>query len=752
MSFPEVDITENAFLYKVVDGYFADNPTFFTGKTVLSSGYVTDLSSIGSSTNNYVPNDSSWTTYSVEWIGFFRPPTSGTWTFYTTSDDASYMWLGLTAVSGYTTSNALVNNGGLHSMVQRSGTISLDAGQIYPVRIQFGQNAGGDGCQVAFRYPGGGVLYYQWESVLHVTPPFTIPDSGPISLNDIHVAVGGESGTLCSINDLDVRDLISKGSAELNAFSEYRGKFLWTIDSVTPTNNFQHVFIIAIDNLNRRHIFDVLNSDATYISNNGSIAGKIPIKASGQQDVGYVICSDGSVHQYDYTTQTYVTYESGSLAGKTVTGISSGRYHTIFLCDDGSVHTSGTNNYFGQLGTSPALVDRTPQDITTNGDLSTKSAIKVQTGYYSCLVTCSDASLIQFGSRKYGVDPALYPNGTHVPTIIHNTGILKDKIITSVSCNWNHVFYVCSDGTVYASGDDSNGKLGNGPSLGSNNNSVVDISGNGSLAGKHVIQAVATRSSSAFLCSDGTVHVCGRDSNMPTVLQEDVPIDITGYYSESIGSLADGGVEQYLAINTARTHVWRQQLYTDTYIRWKPLWISPYPSLAVSLRETLQSLTPFEILNGIQESGLQTGHNRLAIRIVGSITASRGILYERGAGTSGFALYLLNGILYCQGGFGGAAGGTVEFSYDMNGEPITEVVAYFIFNTGTGDDQQFFSVNNIYFASKNVQYSGGVTGTDPGGTGQVYRNICVHRDSGVALPSGQSITCYQYANLPILGI
>ena len=30
--------------------------------------------------------------------------------------------------------------------------------------------------------------------------------SGPISLNDMHVEVGGTSGTLCSVNDADIRD------------------------------------------------------------------------------------------------------------------------------------------------------------------------------------------------------------------------------------------------------------------------------------------------------------------------------------------------------------------------------------------------------------------------------------------------------------------------------------------------------------------------------------------------------------------
>lgn len=48
--------------------------------------------------------------------------------------------------------------------------------------------------------------------------------SGPISLNDMHVEVGGTSGTLCSVNDADIRDLISRNANTQQNFQEYYGK------------------------------------------------------------------------------------------------------------------------------------------------------------------------------------------------------------------------------------------------------------------------------------------------------------------------------------------------------------------------------------------------------------------------------------------------------------------------------------------------------------------------------------------------
>lgn len=144
--------TRDGLAWGYYTGYFADNVNFFTG-TAVASGIVTSIPSINAGTNGYVPADQSGFNYSVQWTGYFLSSYTGTWTFYTTSDDASYLWIGPTATTGFTTANATVNNGGLHGMVERSGTASLVAGQYYPIRIQFGENGGGDNMIVSFSNP-----------------------------------------------------------------------------------------------------------------------------------------------------------------------------------------------------------------------------------------------------------------------------------------------------------------------------------------------------------------------------------------------------------------------------------------------------------------------------------------------------------------------------------------------------------------------------------------------------------------------
>jgi hypothetical protein len=91
-------------------------------------------------------------------IGYFKPPTTGTYTFFTSSDDGSGVWIGsiASAASGRTTANAVLNNGmGTgQADTKRSGTISLTAGEWYAIRIVHEEGAGGDNLTFSWSGPG----------------------------------------------------------------------------------------------------------------------------------------------------------------------------------------------------------------------------------------------------------------------------------------------------------------------------------------------------------------------------------------------------------------------------------------------------------------------------------------------------------------------------------------------------------------------------------------------------------------------
>ena len=130
-------ITLSAGLYRTTfSGYFNDVPSWFATATSTATLVQTTIIEESSADNGE--------NFSMQWLGYFVPTTTETYTFFLSSDDASFMWIGANAVSGFTTANATVNNAGLHGPVETSGSVSLIANTSYPIRIQYGENGGGD--------------------------------------------------------------------------------------------------------------------------------------------------------------------------------------------------------------------------------------------------------------------------------------------------------------------------------------------------------------------------------------------------------------------------------------------------------------------------------------------------------------------------------------------------------------------------------------------------------------------------------
>ena len=132
-------------------GYFADVVSFFATATPTTFGTNPSTSVQTTSISEAASNDGS--NFSCQWLGYFLPSTTETYTFFTASDDASYVWVDSNAISGFTTGNAVVNNGGAHGVQERSGSIALTAGVYYPIRIQFGEAGGGDAMTFNYSTP-----------------------------------------------------------------------------------------------------------------------------------------------------------------------------------------------------------------------------------------------------------------------------------------------------------------------------------------------------------------------------------------------------------------------------------------------------------------------------------------------------------------------------------------------------------------------------------------------------------------------
>lgn len=144
---------------RYTQGYFNDDMTWFSSRIPSSTTYPTNVIED--------PGAENGDNFSRRWTGYFMAPTTESYTFYLNSDDASYMWLGDVAKSGWSTLNALINNGGLHGPTEVSGVVALTGGVLYPIQIFFGEMGGGDVLTFSYSTPTitkttvmTGLIYY----------------------------------------------------------------------------------------------------------------------------------------------------------------------------------------------------------------------------------------------------------------------------------------------------------------------------------------------------------------------------------------------------------------------------------------------------------------------------------------------------------------------------------------------------------------------------------------------------------------
>jgi hypothetical protein len=125
--------------------YVLSAPTVLPNFNTLTP-YLTTTSAqvnVPSTTGNFATSGRADNVGAV-YTGWITVPTAGTWTFFTSSDDGSRLFIG---------SSLLVNNDGLHGMTELSGSIALAAG-THAIRIEFFERDGGAGLIASWQGPG----------------------------------------------------------------------------------------------------------------------------------------------------------------------------------------------------------------------------------------------------------------------------------------------------------------------------------------------------------------------------------------------------------------------------------------------------------------------------------------------------------------------------------------------------------------------------------------------------------------------
>jgi hypothetical protein len=218
-------------------GLFVEPNNYVLGFTKTTySGYhnevttYTDLTAISSTTSTSSINITSESSTTTElYLGYILADYTGTWTFSLTSDDGSYLWIGNTAISGYTTSNTLINNGGLHGSATVSATINLTAGQYYPIRVLYGNSPSAGVLSLTYAHTGQSATYDYTGKAFRNSPGAAISTGGdpnsvngtfligaPGSISDHSFYLRGTSTIIARIPNQVVGDDIMTGVFDLS--------------------------------------------------------------------------------------------------------------------------------------------------------------------------------------------------------------------------------------------------------------------------------------------------------------------------------------------------------------------------------------------------------------------------------------------------------------------------------------------------------------------------------------------------------
>jgi len=177
-----------------------------------------------------------------------------------------------------------------------------------------------------------------------------------------------------------------------------------------------------------------------------------------------------------------------------VMAIAAGEEHSLFVKTDGSLWGMG-NNLYGQLGTGTFSSTNQPVEIVASG------VTAVAAGYLHSLFLMSDGSVWamgwnesgQLGDGTYG-DPGT-DYSTNQPEEVMPGGII------AIAAGFSHSLFLASDGSLWATGDNSNGQLGDGTF---NNTDQPEEIFDGD-----VTAIAAGGGHSLFLTSDGSLWAMG---------------------------------------------------------------------------------------------------------------------------------------------------------------------------------------------------------------------------------------------------
>ena len=286
--------------------------------------------------------------------------------------------------------------------------------------------------------------------------------------------------------------------------------------------------------------------------------GKTIIQVSAGFDVlSLYLANDGTVfssgtNQFGVTgmnttvgnTLLATPIDTTNLTGKTVTQISAGNVHGLLLASDGSVFAFGFNGN-GRTGMNTVAGNTLTATSIHTTNLVGKTIVQIDAGNAHNLLLASDGTVFAFGTNFNGRTGTNVGIGNTTLAMPIDTTNLGGKNIVQVSAGAAHSLLLADDGTVFAFGDNANGRTGLSTTTG--NTLVATPIDTTNLTGKKIVQVSAGLAHSLLLADDGSVYSFGGNSNFRTGLNVGTgnalvatPIDTTNLSGTRITQVSAG--------------------------------------------------------------------------------------------------------------------------------------------------------------------------------------------------------------------
>ena len=349
---------------------------------------------------------------------------------------------------------------------------AISAGNLHTVALK------NDGTVLAWGYNGYGQLGYVTTSTYSNIPE---PVGGTLLTGVIKISAGGYR-TVALKNDGTVWDWGYNLHGELGDGSGIK----LGDGTVTYTNKNTPV---QVEGLTGITAISAGNLHTVALKNDGTVT----VWAWGNNYYGQL--GDGTIINKNTPVQV------SDLTG-IITAISAGGNHTVALKNDGTVTTvwAWGLNSSGQLGDGTTDSKKTPVQVS---DL-TGIVMAISAGGSHTVALKNDGTVWAWGSNDYGQLGDGTTAESHIPVQVGGSSPLTHVI--AISAGNMHTVALKDDGTVWAWGNNSYGKLGDGTTTESHIPvQVSDLTG--------VIKIAAGESHTVALQSDGTLWAWGKNND-----------------------------------------------------------------------------------------------------------------------------------------------------------------------------------------------------------------------------------------------